>query len=378
MTRSLAPTIPGKTTPPRLIVDGVSNWVFSHDLSRETPCVIGRRSKSDICLSHTEVSAMHARVSWDGDKTRIEDLQSSNFTFVNDVRVTEQRVLKDGDVIRIGPYSISFHDASAPGSPTPTLSRQSVDELLAARRKTREAAEEKVAADEKLNEQLDKAQSTLKGIQGKKEHETLQSPAAGKALQAELKQAIEALEEAKRVNQAHLSHNRLLRVPLVASDEGDCFRGMIEIARQSIEAEVAFLMFINPETNRWEIKCHAGKFDDLIASPFGGAANQRPPISLTLAEHAVREKKAMLTDQLPSSEAEGGASLSIVRNKISTGVAAPIFAGGMQAPEVIGCLYFDRREEVKKRFGARDAAEVAAMAGLFADVMRFWELRDAE
>ncbi|MBI2214872.1 MAG: DUF4388 domain-containing protein [Acidobacteria bacterium] len=63
--------------------------------------VIGRSSDAAIRFNDTGVSARHAKLTRERDGYAIEDLNSRNGTFVNDVAV-ERRLLRDGDEIRVG------------------------------------------------------------------------------------------------------------------------------------------------------------------------------------------------------------------------------------------------------------------------------------
>jgi SulP family sulfate permease len=78
--------------------------------------VIGRDPGSGICLQDTQVSWQHAVLSEAGDTCVIEDLGSSNGTFVGAERIRKQ-VLNPGEVIRIGPYELALQMRAAP-SPT--------------------------------------------------------------------------------------------------------------------------------------------------------------------------------------------------------------------------------------------------------------------
>jgi diguanylate cyclase (GGDEF)-like protein len=80
-------------------------------ISRERT-VIGRGPKSDIRIGDEGVSREHACVVIDGDKVVLEDLQSTNGTFCNGVRVA-RRELSDGDKIMVGSTTIlkfTYHD----------------------------------------------------------------------------------------------------------------------------------------------------------------------------------------------------------------------------------------------------------------------------
>ncbi len=65
------------------------------------PNRIGRDINNDIQLHDTEVSRHHAEIVWSDDIAEIRDLQSSNGSFVNGVRVTKIG-LKNGDRIQLG------------------------------------------------------------------------------------------------------------------------------------------------------------------------------------------------------------------------------------------------------------------------------------
>src|SRR5580704_16680946 len=64
--------------------------------------VMGRREDCDLRIPLGEVSRKHARLVRDGDSLRLEDLGSSNGTFLNGQRVQEA-VLSAGDSVQIGP-----------------------------------------------------------------------------------------------------------------------------------------------------------------------------------------------------------------------------------------------------------------------------------
>ena len=68
--------------------------------------VIGRGG--DLRLADGRVSRRHARVVHEDGRYLLEDLQSSNGTFLNGDRIEGQRSLSPGDVIRIGPFEMRF------------------------------------------------------------------------------------------------------------------------------------------------------------------------------------------------------------------------------------------------------------------------------
>jgi len=75
------------------------------------PVTIGRAPDNDLPVDNLAVSNHHARVYYEGGRLVVEDLDSLNGTFVNDLRV-ERATLHDGDKIWVGKHHIKV-DATA-------------------------------------------------------------------------------------------------------------------------------------------------------------------------------------------------------------------------------------------------------------------------
>jgi len=68
---------------------------------------IGRDRQCRVCLPLPNVSRRHARISLVGEEYRLLDLNSTNGTFVNGVRIS-RCILRHNDQIRIGEGKIVF------------------------------------------------------------------------------------------------------------------------------------------------------------------------------------------------------------------------------------------------------------------------------
>jgi hypothetical protein len=67
------------------------------------PLTVGRGGQNDLVLDGDEfASARHARIEVRGDGVWVQDLESTNGTFVNGSRVAGAQRLDDGDVLRVG------------------------------------------------------------------------------------------------------------------------------------------------------------------------------------------------------------------------------------------------------------------------------------
>jgi pSer/pThr/pTyr-binding forkhead associated (FHA) protein len=64
--------------------------------------IIGRREDCDLRIPLGDISRKHCRMIREGDSIRLEDLGSSNGTYVNGQRVQEA-ILQPGDTVRVGP-----------------------------------------------------------------------------------------------------------------------------------------------------------------------------------------------------------------------------------------------------------------------------------
>jgi len=83
----------------------------------DLPVVIGRETSATLCVADASVSRRHSQIEREAESFVIEDLESLNGTFVNDVPV-KRRELEHGDRVRIGDSQFIFltHDADMSSS----------------------------------------------------------------------------------------------------------------------------------------------------------------------------------------------------------------------------------------------------------------------
>lgn len=67
--------------------------------------IIGREKAVDLCLLQESVSRRHARVTLEDDRVFIEDLDSTNGTFVGIDRVKQRTLVPDGADIGLGIFT---------------------------------------------------------------------------------------------------------------------------------------------------------------------------------------------------------------------------------------------------------------------------------
>jgi hypothetical protein len=69
---------------------------------------IGRDDVNDLPITDTYASGLHARFEPRRDGVYVQDVGSTNGTFVNGIRLTRDRRLAPGDVVRIGETDLRF------------------------------------------------------------------------------------------------------------------------------------------------------------------------------------------------------------------------------------------------------------------------------
>jgi pSer/pThr/pTyr-binding forkhead associated (FHA) protein len=76
------------------------------------PLTVGRGGQNDLVLDGDEfASARHARIEVRGDGVWVQDLESTNGTFVNGSRVAGAQRLDTGDVLRVGETDLRVEEA---------------------------------------------------------------------------------------------------------------------------------------------------------------------------------------------------------------------------------------------------------------------------
>lgn len=96
---------------PKMIVsiDGVVIKEVQLTKDRTT---LGRRPYNDIVIDNLAVSGEHAVLQMTGNEVYLEDLNSTNGTYVNG-KSAKKQLLHNGDVVEVGKYKIKFVNETA-------------------------------------------------------------------------------------------------------------------------------------------------------------------------------------------------------------------------------------------------------------------------
>lgn len=96
---------------PELILEIVEGDGAGRQTALTGPIEIGRDASATLALQDDQMSRRHARVSAQGDLALVEDLGSTNGTYVNGQQIEGPRAVRPGDQIRVGLTVIELRTA---------------------------------------------------------------------------------------------------------------------------------------------------------------------------------------------------------------------------------------------------------------------------
>ncbi len=79
---------------------------------------VGRKADNDIVIDNPAVSGHHCRISMQGGAYFVEDIESTNGTFVNGKRVKKSG-LHNNDVVGLAKHALVFLEDAPPSAPAP-------------------------------------------------------------------------------------------------------------------------------------------------------------------------------------------------------------------------------------------------------------------
>ena len=122
-----------ETARPRVAATSPRSWYLEVEGRRvelrEGETTLGRSRGSGVVLRDPSVSRGHALLSVNGEQVTIQDLRSSNGTYVNGSRVQSETAVAEGDRLTIGETQAFLRRAGRPGEPE-RLRRQGSDAAL--------------------------------------------------------------------------------------------------------------------------------------------------------------------------------------------------------------------------------------------------------
>jgi pSer/pThr/pTyr-binding forkhead associated (FHA) protein len=97
---------------PRLVIESGPSKGDEY-IVRKPVTLIGRNESCDLVVSDPLVSRRHCQILWDGVYCTVEDLGSTNGTFVNNQQLTAAYSLRPGDRLQVADVVFHFADPQA-------------------------------------------------------------------------------------------------------------------------------------------------------------------------------------------------------------------------------------------------------------------------
>ena len=105
------------------MIVSIDNVVIKEVLLTKDRMTLGRRPYNDIVIDNLAVSGEHAVLETSGQAVYLEDLNSTNGTYVNG-RAVKKQLLNNGDAVEIGKYQIKYVQEAGSAAAARTDARQ--------------------------------------------------------------------------------------------------------------------------------------------------------------------------------------------------------------------------------------------------------------
>ena len=88
-------------------LQAITGELEGQEVTIDRDMLVGRHQDADLLLQAAEISRRHAAFLLKEDALWVQDLKSSNGTFVNDIRIDQDKLLMDGDIVQFA--SVKFN-----------------------------------------------------------------------------------------------------------------------------------------------------------------------------------------------------------------------------------------------------------------------------
>lgn len=89
-------------------LQAITGDITGQEISITHDMLVGRHQDADVLLQSAEISRRHAALLLKDQGLWVQDLNSSNGTFVNNVRIDHETLLKDGDILQFASLKFSI------------------------------------------------------------------------------------------------------------------------------------------------------------------------------------------------------------------------------------------------------------------------------
>ncbi|BBF76758.1 FHA domain-containing protein [Acinetobacter ursingii] len=111
-------------------LQAITGEFTGQEISVDHDLLVGRGQDADLVLQAAEVSRKHAALLLKDDQLWVQDLNSSNGTFVNDLRIEQEVQLHEGDIIQFAGLKFSVLAPAQQNQDLPEIEVEPVVETL--------------------------------------------------------------------------------------------------------------------------------------------------------------------------------------------------------------------------------------------------------
>ncbi|HIE0670728.1 TPA: FHA domain-containing protein [Acinetobacter nosocomialis] len=88
-------------------LQAITGEFTGQEISIDRDMLVGRHQEADLLLQAAEISRRHAALLLKDQLLWVQDLNSSNGTFINDIRIEQEKQLHDGDIVQFASFKFS-------------------------------------------------------------------------------------------------------------------------------------------------------------------------------------------------------------------------------------------------------------------------------
>lgn len=95
-------------------IQAITGDLTGQEVVIERDMLVGRHQSADLVLQAAEISRKHAAFLLKDQALWVQDLASSNGTFINDIRIEGEALLKEGDIVQFAGIKFSVLQPAEP------------------------------------------------------------------------------------------------------------------------------------------------------------------------------------------------------------------------------------------------------------------------
>ena len=109
----------------------ITDELMGQDINIEQDMLVGRHQDADLVLQAAEISRRHAALLLKENQLWVQDLNSSNGTYVNEVRIQHETVLNDRDIVQFASLQFAVIQSVAVDVPVEDIVTSPVEPVIA-------------------------------------------------------------------------------------------------------------------------------------------------------------------------------------------------------------------------------------------------------